>query len=274
MPTKPGKCPLCKRRRQLHDSHFIGRAIYKKLGADSLPNRNPVIVTSGLVDQSQSQLKDYAFCSDCESIFNLRGESWVHKHIATYEDYKLLELFNGVTPALKLGPNFNVFDGDQVPGLEFDKLFHYGLGVFFKAATRVWHVDGNIAHITLNWEAREALRKAVYGNASLPKTMRMTIAIASQKHPFLGMITPDRMQEPGCLKFVFYVPGIFYTLFVGKRIPEMAKNAAAIRGIEKPIYLMPEASDNAKAIMKILSSTGLKSSRVQTLMKIKPPPRP
>jgi hypothetical protein len=82
-----------------------------------------------------------------------------------------------------------------------------------------------------------------------------------------------RTIEPGCLKYSFYVPGIFYTLYIGKHIPEIAKLAAGNAEIEKPVYLLAEASESAKEIVKILASNARRSPRVEQLIRTPPPPR-
>jgi hypothetical protein len=269
MPTR-GKCKLCKRQRELQDSHFIGRAVYKKLRGWGLRNNNPVVVAGGVVDQSQAQLTDYVFCSECEGIFNLQGESWIHRHMATPQDFRLLELFKGVVPYRQGPNNFRIYDAAEVPKLEYDKLFHYGIGVFFKAAAHVWSVDGDSSHIKLNWNFREALRKATFYGAPLPKTVKMTITIADKPTPFLAVFPPVRTDDLEGMKYSYYVPGIFYTLFVGKHIPITAKAAARFDGIEKPVYVTPAASDHAREIMRLLVKNMQKSARVEWLIRNAP----
>jgi hypothetical protein len=274
MATKKGKCRLCKRTRELQDSHFMGRTLYKKLREESLRNPSPIVIAGESVDQSDAQLKDFVFCLECEDIFNKRGEMGVHRWVATWTDFPLLKLFEGVPPARTIDTDFRVYDGEKVPGLEYDRLFHYGAGIFFKAACHVWNAGGNTSHIEINWDHREALRKTVYyRDAPLPKSMRMTIAIASMQTPFAGMFPPVRIIEPRCSKYSFYVPGIFYTLYVGKHIPEIAKLTAGNNEIEKPVYLMPEASEGAREIMKVLASNARRSPRVEQLIRTPPPPR-
>jgi hypothetical protein len=69
--TKRGTCKLCMLEKDLQDSHFIGKAVYKKLMEPFIRNPQPIVITSENLKQSPVQLRDAVFCSDCEQIFNL-----------------------------------------------------------------------------------------------------------------------------------------------------------------------------------------------------------
>jgi hypothetical protein len=63
--TTLGRCKLCALDKNLQDSHFIGRAVYKKLNEPLIKNPQPIVITSKVLKQSPVQLRDDVFCSDC-----------------------------------------------------------------------------------------------------------------------------------------------------------------------------------------------------------------
>ena|SRR2546425_12432822 len=72
--TTPGICKLCTLEKDPQDSHFIGKAVYKKLMEPSIRNPQPIVITSKNFKQSPLQLRDDVFWFDCEQIFNSGGE--------------------------------------------------------------------------------------------------------------------------------------------------------------------------------------------------------
>lgn len=133
--TARGVCKLCRLEKDLQDSHFIGKVVYKKLMEPSLRNPQPVVITGKNLRQSPIQLRDYVFCFDCEQIFNLAGEWWMHKHIATTAGFRLLDLFTGQTPLFN-NSDFVLYDAAKSPPVDCGAILEYGAGVFFKAAHR------------------------------------------------------------------------------------------------------------------------------------------
>jgi len=62
-------CKLCTLEKDLQDSHFIGKAVHKKLMEPSIRNPHPIVITSKNFKQSPLQLRDNVFCFDCEHRF-------------------------------------------------------------------------------------------------------------------------------------------------------------------------------------------------------------
>jgi hypothetical protein len=68
-----GTCKLCNKEKELLDSHFVGKAVYRRLSEPSLVNPHPVVVGKDGAKQSSEQVRDYVFCYDCEQLFNVKG---------------------------------------------------------------------------------------------------------------------------------------------------------------------------------------------------------
>jgi len=222
--TKRGICKLCLLEKDLHDSHFIGKAVYKKLMEPSIRNPQPVVITSDSFKQSPVQLRDDVFCSDCEQIFNSGGESWMHRHIATTTSFKLLDLFGGRVPIVN-EPDVTLYDAATIPGVDCAAMLEYGTGVFFKSAVHTWEFeDGTSTHIDLGPERTEALRKFVHREGPFPVDMVLTVCLSSKRKQFFGVIPPLQMEAQGteAERYYFHVSGVYYLLMIGPGIdPDM-----------------------------------------------------
>lgn len=86
-----GQCKLCHATGELRDSHFIPKAAYKIIKESE--GESPIVVNAEVSLQSDSQMKDYVLCAQCEERFNKNGESWVMKYCSrNAEGFNLKEL--------------------------------------------------------------------------------------------------------------------------------------------------------------------------------------
>ncbi len=80
MKLTTNKCALCEQYKILQDSHFVPKAIYRRLSkgvAKDLPAAIKVDPVAGTSILSGRQLKQHLLCKDCENLFSLHGESKV-----------------------------------------------------------------------------------------------------------------------------------------------------------------------------------------------------
>jgi hypothetical protein len=258
-------CKLCLLEKDLQDSHFVGKAVYKRLMEPSLDNPHPVIVTSDYAKQSTTQVRDFVFCFDCEQTFNHRGEAWMHRRIATTAEFPLLDLFAQQTP-LFAEEGYKLYDGTRIPNLDCAALLHYGAGIFFKAAAHVWDCEGLPYGIDLGAHT-ESLRKFVLDGVDLPPDLVIGLSLASTPPRFLGFFPPVAMDDPECLKYKFYVSGVLYTLMVGNDIPMASRqHSFSLKG-SKLIFLMDDVSEQGRDIMKQLAARSKLSPKLEKFLK-------
>jgi hypothetical protein len=244
-----GKCLLCHETKDLQDSHFIGKAVYRRLSEDSLTNPHPVLLGSGTMRQSSSQMRDHLFCFDCEQIFNLQGEGWVHGRIATVKGFPLFDSLKTYTPVFAEN-DYAVYDARTISEWDCAKLLHYGAGIFFKAGVHVWESEGNKVSIDLGPDL-DALRRFVLGQAAFPANMALSISIAGNAKPLLVTVSPVPVGADGFDQFQFYVPGIMYTLQVGKAIPADT-HAIAFASPKIKVVFVRDVSEQAKHFLRSL----------------------
>lgn len=259
-----GICRLCQLEKDLQDSHFVGKAVYKRLREPSLRNPNPVTITTEEARQSSIQVRDYVFCADCEQIFNRRGESFIHTQIATTAGFPLLDLFAGHKPAFA-ELNYKVFEGTKIPGLDAEALLHYGAGIFFKAATHRWDFEGTPYGIDLG-KHTEPLRRFVKDGVRLPADTVIGLAISSRPPKFLGCFPPVQMNDTECVKYKFYVSGILYTLMLGDTIPSASQRGSFSVTPTRVLFMMDDVSDQGRDIMRQLAANARLSPGLQQLL--------
>jgi hypothetical protein len=233
---------LCTLEKDLQDSHSIGNAVYKKLMEPSIRNPQPIVITSENLKQSPVQLRDDVFCSDCEQIFNLGGESWIHKHIATTTGFKLLDLFTGQTLIID-EPDFKMYDAVKIPSVDCPAMLEYGAGVLFKSAVHRWKFeDGTSSPIDLGPE---------------------------RTAQFLGVIPPIGMVIGGTEdeKYYFYVSGVYYCLMVGAGIDTSMKALGFNQPLVKPVLVGDEWAEQALGIMKGLAHGITPSPKLKEVLK-------
>lgn len=259
--------------KELQDSHFIGRAVYKKLMEPSLKNPQPVVITAKGLTQSPLQLRDDIFCSDCEQIFNSGGESWMHRHIATAAGFRLLDLFTDQAPLFN-EPDFVLYDAAKNSSVDCAAILEYGAGVFFKAAVHTWRFeDGTSSHIDLGPERTEALRKFVHREATFPGDMVLTVCLSSKARQFWGVIPPLDMQPNGSEdeRYYFYVSGVYYCLLVGASIDQKMRALAFNNSdVVRPILVGEEWAAQALGIMRNLVEGVAVSPKLKEGLKPKP----
>ena len=269
--TTRGICKLCLLEKDLQDSHFIGKAVYKKLMEQSITNPHPVVITNNSFKQSSVQLRDDVFCFDCEQLFNSGGESWMHRHIATTTGFKLLDLFNGHPPIFN-EPDFTLYDAATVPRVDCAAMLEYGAGVFFKSAAHTWNFeDGTSTHIDLGPERTESLRKFVHRKAPFPVDMVLTVCLSSKRKQFLGVIPPIQMGVQGKEdeRYFFHVSGVQYLLLIGAGIDPGIKTIAFNQPVAKPVFVGDEWATQALDILKHLSKGVTPSPKLQEGLKPK-----
>jgi hypothetical protein len=262
-----GICKLCGLDKELQDSHFVGKAVYRKANAPELENPSPVAFSRDKAQQSSMQLRDFVFCFDCEQIFNNRGERWIHQRIATTQDFKLLDLFTGQTPTVSQS-DYKLFRCRDVSNLDCGAMLHYGAGIFFKAAVHKWVFEGDVtSYIEIDEEYVKALQSFVKNGVQLPQNILVVAGVASTKPRFLGFIPPVEMRASVGREFVFYVSGVLYWMKIGGHIDEAQGKISLSSSGYAFVFVNDDIESTAFSIMKTLATGSVPTERLRELMR-------
>lgn len=257
-----GYCPLCQfGGKELVDSHFFPAASYKPVYGKDLSVNEPMIVTNKRVIQSSRQITAHAFCSDCEDRFNKGGESWVIGKLATLSEFPLREMVLK-SPPIHDEPDFKAFSCGRIPELRSEKIIHFAVGMFWKAAARTWNmVDGSVPQLELG-PYEEPIRKFVHGSGPFPRHLCLIVFLDSKTPPVIALTPPQRFAHEQCHLFGFYINGAQCWLCVGKSAPACFQASCIATGRDHAIFVLPDAGKSMFAIVKEAAKTSVPSRGV------------
>ncbi len=211
---KTGTCKLCLTPAAgLRDNHFLPRSFYA-LFRDG--KNEPIRFSPESVYPTSKQIKDFVFCGDCEGRFNRDGENWVRPLLPTVGGPFPLRDRLMKAATLYRDEAMAIFPTVGNPEMDPTKLMHFALGVFYKAAVHSWRGDSSEPYMPMEADDVEALRLYLLGKAVLPKNVVVCVTVDSLVVPLQSMNEPYRMADKdGFKRYVFYIPGVFFQLFVG-----------------------------------------------------------
>jgi hypothetical protein len=122
-----GKCKLCGDVKELCDSHYLPRRLYKITRAPELKNPNPVMSVNGQLKQVSAQYRGFVFCSSCEDLLNKKGESWLLANVPKKYggEYPLQDALVPLTPTVSVR-RFDQYNVSGVKPFDLEKLVYFG----------------------------------------------------------------------------------------------------------------------------------------------------
>src|ERR1700675_4786227 len=131
-----GRCPMWRLVKPLRYSHLLPASLYPHI---AVPGSHAVRVGDGVVYPSDRHIKAHVLCKDCEDILSKGGETWVCPKLAWLNgSFPLYERF--ISGATVFGENEAealLYAGGN-PKINVQKLVHFALGIFWKAAVHSW----------------------------------------------------------------------------------------------------------------------------------------
>jgi hypothetical protein len=253
------KCPLCLEIKQVVSSHLMPARMYEYCNP---PGGHPISVSSELVIESDRQLQDYLLCRNCEDNLNKGGEMWL---------LPLLSRYKGPFPFYDLLTKFlpDVIDGDAAgyaavknPEIHSDKLIHFAMGVFWKAAVHSWSGSRTEPMIDLGPYA-EPIRKFLRGEADFPEHTALTIGVLPPPAQLISFHNPYQGSKKEWHNFLFYVSGIEFCLAVGKAVDATVRETCFACNPAHPIIVVDFSAD----IQRIISSVWAKAHKAKNVQK-------
>jgi hypothetical protein len=250
-------CPLCLETKSVVSSHLIPKRMYEYCRP---PVGNPISVTTELVIETSRQLQDYLLCVDCEDLLNKGGETWLLPLLAQYQGpfpfYDLLTKF----PAEGIVDDVAVYAGARNPEIQVEQLIHFAMGVFWKAGAHSWSGSRTEPMIDLA-EHEEAIRKFLRGEAGFPDEAALTMGVLPSPVKQISFHSPYRGSNEKWMNFLFYVPGIEFSLCVGKDLDSTLREGCFARHPTHPILVF-DFSPDIREILRGVVGKAHKASNV------------
>jgi len=237
---KIGKCKLCLADGvQLHDSHFLPKGVYKILRDDDAANPNPWIISERKTAQICFQLKAHLFCHDCEQRLNRQGEKWVLSNclkkdgsfpLASFLASRPPDIFSATNPT-------RVYFAANIPEIDCSALAYFAASMFWRGSIHGWSENGAIP-VKLG-PFQESFRQYLMGQEDFPVDCALLVTVREGKEIDRLTYSPIGERREHCHMFKFPMPGLAFSLAVGKNIPENYRNGCFVHMSGNPIMVTP-----------------------------------
>ena len=241
------KCPMCLETKNVVWSHLIPARMYDYCRP---PGGHPISVSSNLVVATDKQLQVHLLCLDCEDDLNKGGEMWLLPLLSKYRGpFPFYDILSKLAP--------DVVDGDTAayaasrnPEIQVNKLIHFSLGVFWKAAVHSWVWPRAGTMIDLG-EYAEPIRKYLRGEAGFPKECALTVGVLPPPAQQISFHNPYQGRKKEWNNFLFYVSGIEFSLAVGPAIDEEFRENCFVCNPLHPIIVTDFSSDIQRIVTEV-----------------------
>jgi hypothetical protein len=256
------KCPMCLDTKNVVSSHLIPGALYKEC---RLPGGHPIVFNSKLVYESSRQMQSPLLCEVCEDVLNKGGENWMMPLFAKADGSFCFHDLLASQPPSFVVDDTRVYFTAQNPQIDPDKIIHFAMGVFWKAAVHPWIPNEKEPLIDLG-EFAELIRKYLKGEELFPSEMALTVGVLPIPVKHLAITAPYRGSNTKIKNFLFYALGFEFSLSVGSDITDEERSGTISANPGCPVIVVdfsPMLRDIAVETMK----TAYKAKNVRKYLK-------
>jgi len=229
MTTVFGVCALCHNKRELQDSHFLPKALYRYVRARTGAIRSPIVIGTESARNTDRQITKYLLCHECEQRFSRNGEAWAMKQIYRgIGSFRLLAALDRHSP-VAVRDGARIYRMSEISKIDPIPLVYFALSVFWRGAVTEWSVDRQkLERLEFGDPYMSRLREYLLGNAGTPDDMALALHVCDD--PTLAattLATPTGGRKGEYHSYIFVIPGLAFHLFIGKRMPVWMRQASA-----------------------------------------------
>jgi hypothetical protein len=235
------KCPLCLQEKPIIMSHLVPAAIYDYTRG---PSGHHISMTNELVIETDRELQAYLLCRECDSDLNKYGETWLLPLLATIEGkFPFYDLLTKIPPDA-VDNGVAGYAAARNPEIDVDKITHFAIGVFWKAAVHSWSGYRSDPIVDLG-PYTERLRTFLRGGTGFPERVALTIGVLtpSKAQRMISMTAPYRGSNRSWHNFLFYVPGIEFAISVGKAVRAERRAECFASNALHPVWVLDFSED-------------------------------
>jgi len=228
---------MCLETKNVVSSHLYPAALYAY--CRNHDNASPVRVGDGVVLHTDRQLQDHLLCAECEDILNKRGEMWVNPKLATLQkSFPLYDiLMKG--PAAHMDEKGGLYFAAHNPEIDVEKLTHFAMGIFWKASAHSWSGKSRSPMIQLG-PYGDGIRTWLRGESGFPKHVCLTVLVARPENALIVLTGPNERISGRWHSFSLGVPGVVFTLEVGKQIDSQMRMTCFHENATHPVLISDE----------------------------------
>src|SRR5271156_365717 len=256
------KCPLCLEVKPVVSSHLMPARMYEYCHP---PGGHPISISYDLVIESDRQLQDQLLCSTCEDSLNKGGENWLLPLLSRYKGaFPFHDLLSKLPPDIVEG-DAAVYAAARNPEIHSDKLIHFALGVFWKAAVHSWSGSRTEPMIDLGPYA-EPIRTFLRSETEFPQHMSLTIGVLPPPAQLISFNNPYQGSKKEWHNFLFYVSGIEFSLAMGKAVDDSVRESCFACNPAHPIIVF-DFSAKIQSVMRTVWANARKAKNVEKWLK-------
>ena len=262
-PTR--KCALCLETKLLEWSHFLPSGLYDYCRGEN--GGEPIKATFNVVFSTSRQTAAYLLCGDCEDVINEGGESWMLPKLAQWSGpFPLYDLVTA-GPYVDAGEGSKCYLGVQNSNINCQKITHFAMGIYFKAAVHSWSGSQSEPRINLGPYSEE-VRKYLLGGP-FAANMSLVVTLSPREDAYIGFNEPyEAVRELTHRLFMFCIPGMWFCLMVGKLLPEEARGVS-ITAPDGAIIVSSEIGKKGQTLaIKALRKGRKTKSYIQAMQKV------
>jgi len=195
-----------------------------------------------VVSQTDRQTQAPLLCLPCEDILNKRGEGWTIPKLATIEH--TFPLYDMVLkrPAAGHDETWSMYFVAENPEIDVEKLTHFALGIFWKGSVHSWKGGDRDPMIQLG-PYSDAIRLWLRGEGSFPKHVCLNVILSRPERALIGIVGPVENVQRDWRTFFIHVPGIAFTIHVGKRLDSDMRATCFHENPDHPIIISDGITD-------------------------------
>jgi hypothetical protein len=195
---------------------------------------------------TDKQVTDYVLCAKCEQLFG-EVENWVVQRCLQQEgNFPLCELVLAA-PLAHGDTELSAVAAKSITGFDVQKLAYFAASVLWRTSVHVWHIGGSQAAIDLG-PYTEEFRRYLLNEGAFPDDVVLGIFIATKADATDQFATtPVPLKVDGYLQYDIVIPGLKFTMMLGKMLPDVARLGCSLRSTENLIYLTDHIERRALA---------------------------
>jgi hypothetical protein len=199
-----GICNLCRKRRQLCRSHYLGRAFHKLAMTGGRPG---IVMTPKVTLATPRQLWAHLLCTQCERRLNKFGETSVLRWLDNGNTFPLLDRMQVSIP-VKREKGVVTFSGSAI-GVDTAPFAYFALALLFKGSIHRWPtVEGQTTSVELG-QFQGLIRKFLLGGP-FPDNVYVVVAVCEDVGSRGTVYAPSPLAETRDRTFWFLTRGLWF----------------------------------------------------------------
>ena len=239
-PQCVGTCALCREEKELRESHFLPKGLYRLLvRVSKTKNSVPIQQSSRGSLRTSKQATKRLLCGDCEKRFDQRGENWMLRNIYRgHGRFRLREMIEATTP-FSTSDELKLYSGKVLPEGGIDSLSYFGLSIFWRAAVCDWQAADRKYNAIHLGPFQEDVRKYLSGLTPFPDTAILMVVLSSLGKPPIMFNFPTTTHLKVIRSMFSKLPGVTFSLQVSRHLPAEAAFLCVARSEQNLIFVSP-----------------------------------